>query len=274
MTITIRNATVEDRTRINQLDADFPDLTERAENIPDEMFEAMVIHGPNKGLHLLVADDAGAVVGFAMTTPRRTASGAMDEVSAALILARVMVDPAVRRSGAGSLLVAGVEARLRARRTGMIQAHIPASAEAFYVANGWTVEKPGRAIAWIEQPSRELWDQGTRAGFDMGPRRAITMLRTEDASADDDTGYDHLAYKVLHPDRLIEYFPFSTSGGGAIIGALNSTYDVMRLLTDECNADPQRFARLPPDVSKQVYDMGLVPFLGQHRADEIKRARH
>jgi GNAT superfamily N-acetyltransferase len=256
--------------RINELDADFPESVEgeHVADFPDEEFAVLLQHGPAHGIHFLVAEDAGRVVGFAATRPRNTAvEGLTDEASATLILSRIMVEADARRTAVGSQILTAMEARARARQVAIFQAHIPASAEDFYRANGWTVEAPGHALAWIESPSQALWDQGNRQGFTLGPRRAMTMLRTEDPSSDDRTGFDRLAFKILHPDRLVEHFTFAYGSGPSTM------FDAMRVIALESNKDPARFAALPVDVSRTVFDMGIVPTLGLVRAEEIRRAR-
>lgn len=266
--VIIRSANALDREAVLRLDALLEGVGAdvRLLDLTDEQLEFIDSRGPAAGMHLLVAVQNEAVVGFAFATLRAVASGMVDRASSILLLRRIAVEPSARRAGVGRELLAELERRVARDPRSMLQAHVPASAKGFYEAEGWTILEPHEALAWIEVPSIAVWEAARLDGFDPGPRRKIAMLRTEDPTADAETGYDRVAFKVLRQDLVVEQFPFlygSTS---------NSLRDAMTLIADQIVADPARRKNLPPDVSKLIFDMVLVPELGATKANQLRRS--
>ena len=213
----------------------------------------------------MVAEQEQAVVGYAFAAPRAVANDMVDRSSSILLLRRLAVTPAARRSGVGHALLAELQRRITRDPRSMLQAHIPPSAKEFYAAEGWTILEPDMALAWIEVPSFAVWEAARSDGFDAGPRRKIAMLRTEDPTADAQSDYNRVAFKVLRHDRIVEHFPFrygSTS---------SSLTDALGVIAEQIIADPAQRKELPPDVTRLVFDMVLISRLGLTQANQLRR---
>lgn len=265
--VTIRTATSADRSALLALDALLTTrdgtLLSPIAGLSTEEIELLAAKGSSIGSHLLVAERDGTIVGYAFTSAREV-NGLIDAASTALILQRLVVLPASRRCGVGAALLKEVEHKLSSNPRSVLQAHVPDSAVPFYESQGWHIAPPGHALAWIEVPSIGLWEAARRDGVDAGPRRKIAMLRTEDSSADSSTGYGRLAFKVLRPELLAEHFTFAKSSDLTL-------RDAMILIADQIVENPARRRLLPPDVSKIIFDMVLIPRLGLESANALRR---
>lgn len=267
--LVIRSATSADRAAVIELDAllGAPGEAMELPALSEEEIDGIGLNGRAMGIHLLVAEQEDAIVGFVLAMLRAVEGGNIDYSSTVMLLRRMAVSPAVRRGGIGSALLDELENRIARDPRSMLQAHVPTASIPFYEAQGWTVLEPDLALAWVEVPTLKGWDAAIAAGFDAGPRRKMTFLRTEDPSADEDMNYNRVAFKVLRPDLIVEHFGFEFAG------APSSLFAAMRVIAVESINDPARFKRLPPDVSRQVYDMALVPLFGRERADQVRRGR-
>lgn len=92
---------------------------------------------PNRA-YTIVAEDKGDIVGFAAAAPQSLPGiGQIDRSN--MLLNYLAVDPARRREGIGSVLIAEIERRSKASLQHVIVAHVSHDEAATYRANGWTV---------------------------------------------------------------------------------------------------------------------------------------
>ena len=263
----IRSAGAADRESIVRLDAllDSSGVDMQLLDLTEDQIDFIESRGPSAGVHLLVAERGNSVVGFAFAAPRSVANGKVDNSSSILLLRRLAVAPGARRSGVGNALLAELQNRITRDPRSMLQAHIPPSAEEFYETEGWMILEPDMALAWIEVPSFAVWEAARSEGVDVGPRRKIAMLRTEDPTADAQSDYNRVAFKVLRQDLIVEYFHFRYGD------ASSSLTDALGVIAEQIISDPARRKQLPPDVTRLVFDMVIVPRLGLSKANQLRR---
>ncbi|TCL82754.1 ribosomal protein S18 acetylase RimI-like enzyme [Curtobacterium sp. PhB142] len=255
--------TVDDLTLVSKLERLFPSEGDRGW-LPEDarQFEDALPQLQQVGVDLVIADYDGAAVGFGMIAPRNDQLG-IDRASLSRVLTHVAVLPEYRKRGVGSRLLDDLSSRAKRSGAALLFAHIPASLRALYEDAGWTVTAPEAGIAWIEEPSMQLWTDMSAKGMNAGPRRKLSLLRHDDA--DGDTEYPCMAYKVLNDRKINTLFAFP---GGQVPSPLRA----YRLLASLCIQRPETFVGLPPDVSQQV-----EPFVRELAGDQalmdLKRAR-
>lgn len=145
-------------------------------------------------LFTIVAERAGAVVGFAVGMPWalpgiRGVRKNLDKTH--MVLMYLAVDPDHRRRGIAKALVAEVENRARSARQNVLIAHIPEGEAGFYRRTDWEVAPAGHGYAWLP---------------------FMLHLRSDVG----DPGYPLIAAKVLRPKaiRLTFTFPIDTGRPG------------------------------------------------------------
>ncbi|WP_185204290.1 GNAT family N-acetyltransferase [Glaciihabitans sp. INWT7] len=151
----------------------------------------------------VVAESDGQIIGFAAAVPwRLPGSGAVDR--AHMLLNYLAVDPARRRQGIGSALIAEIERRSLAARQNVIVAHVPAAQDDFYRTSGWEVCGDGRGYAWLP--------------FNDHLRGDV---------ADPELGFPLMAAKVLRPRAIRTTFDFPILSGAPIFDAVT---ELVRLI--------------------------------------------
>lgn len=267
--VIVRDARTGDTPQLAELDSLLPGFAEDLRPLftgqRDDYLNMIATHGSQMGLHLLVAEAEGETVGYAFTSPRSVGDGIVDASSSVLVVQRLVVAESMRSRGVGSRLLAEIDRRTRSQARSMLHAHVPESAADFYESQGWDVLTPAQAIAWIETPSVAVWEALRASGADAGSRRRMTLIRAEDARADGATGYDRLAIRQVRPELISESFIFDhrNSPSSLMLAA--------EILANEIQRDPRRRRTLPPDVTRFLFDMILIPRLGEQAANRLRR---
>lgn len=262
----LRAPNLSDLPLIQSLETEFPASSsgDRAFWQLDE-YAQILDRGSEVKLSQLVAELGGVPVGYGMTGPRQSAFAGIDEASDSRVLTHVAVLDGYRGKGAGGALVEGLVSKARRDGATLIFAHVPESLKPFYEGLGWTVAAPGAGLAWIEPPSIKIWDEARRQGVEPGPRRKSSMLRFD--MPKDDPKYNCIAYLVIEPSRLELIYAFPHPGG-----TRNDMELAWGFLAFMCIAEPERFARLPADVSQLVLQF-VRRIKGPDEADRLARFR-
>lgn len=255
--------TVADLTLVSELERLFPSNGDRGW-LPDDAqdFEDALPKLQQAGVDLVIADYEGTAVGFGMVAPRNDQLG-IDRASLSRVLTHVAVRPDYRKRGVGSRLLDELSARAKRSGAALLFAHIPDSLRALYEEAGWTVTVAEAGIAWIEEPSMQLWADMSAKGVGAGPRRKLSLLRHDDA--DGDTEYPCMAYRVLNDRKIETLFAFPGGQGPSALRAY-------RLLASLCIQRPDTFVQLAPEVSQQVEPF-IRELAGAQALMDLKRAR-
>jgi GNAT superfamily N-acetyltransferase len=158
---------------------------------------------PKRAYTIVAEDESGAIVGFAASVPQRLPGiGAIEQWN--MLLNHLAVDPARRREGIASTLIAEIERRSTAAQQHVIVAHVSADSAEVYRRNGWTVLAENRGFSWIP-----IGDH----------------IRADEA--DPGFGFPLMAVKVLRPKALRMTFEYDVVNSSPIQDA---TKELVRII--------------------------------------------
>jgi predicted N-acetyltransferase YhbS len=132
----------------------------------------------------IVAEDAGAIVGFAIAIPS-TRPGDAAEERYVILLQNMAVEESHRLQGVGQALVQEIERLARGAGQVLIQAHASIDSAPFYKRIGWDLADASSGIGWLI-PNEVL-------GADFGHV---------------DDGFPIMAVRVLEQDAILGTFHF------------------------------------------------------------------